>query len=276
MRLVFCVLLAVSVTSMHLRASQEGATTPSSIQYLVQLFGETLYTLTEGLESDLLQQLYPSNFHEIQLQLDLCESAFLNHTEDQLGLINEDVLSFKIACSDDDPAAPMMKLMQDTLQLMANIAVPCADLKVDLIGDIEKMIAGSVVSGLKFGEDWTGPLIQWNVAAVLPTITALEPYMEPLANVSLTLAAALGVSPSTLNTLENSMQREAKDWTSILTSLANGSLPTNTDLTNALNDVLLIDKDAYNELKEVLTRSIETFGEAATVICELMAALEQA
>lgn len=269
------VLLCVAGNCSLLRLNQQQISIVGTVQTLSRLFAQTFLRLTESLELEMLSQLYPNNTLEVQMQLDACESNIIDRTEDEFGILEQDIRSFRLACEDTDPSAPMMKLIQDCMQTMANIAAPCEGLSVDLVGDIEKWIENALVNGANFASEWTGPLIQWNSQAVSSAFASLEPYFGAVEDLGASMAVSMGLRNSSISQFRSDIRQETSDWADILQILSNGNLPTPADIQTALNDAIVLSNDVNAELKETVEMGMETYGQAANAICTFVTALMQ-
>jgi len=276
MKTLVLALLCVVGNCSLLRTSQQQISIVGTAQALTRLFAQTFLRLTESMEMEMLSQLYPNNTLAVQIQLDTCESNLIDQTEDAFGLFEEDIMSFRLACEDKDPTAPMMKLMQDSMQTLANTAAPCDNLSVDLVGDIEKWIENALVSGATFASEWTGPLIQWNSQAVYSAFSSMEPYFGAVEDLGASMAVSIGLRNSSISQLRSDITQESNDWAEIFQVLSSGNLPSPTDLQTALNDAILISNDINAELKKAVEMGVETYGQAASAVCTFVTALGQA
>lgn len=276
MRTLLLALLCVAAHSSLLRTNQQQISIVGTVQLLTRLFAQSFQGLTESLELELLSQLYPNNTLEVQVQLDACESSILDKTEDQLGALDQDIRAFRLACEDEDPSAPILKLMQDSMQGLANLAAPCDSLSVDIVGDIEKWIASGVVNGATFASEWTGPLMQWNAEAISSAFSSLNPYLQAVEDLEASVAVSMGLNNASVALLRSDISQEVNDWSNLLSVLSSGSLPTQANLLSTLNDAQVISKDLKAELEETMQRGMRTYGDAANAMCTFVTALLQA
>ena len=263
-------LLALSVMGANLRqAPQVDLLQP--VELLSQLFGQAFTTTTQSLELQLLTMLYPDTATDVQAQLDTCEDKFLAGNTQALQTLNGDILGLGLACASEDPTAPVTKLVQDTLQIMASIAAPCDDLKVDLVGDIENLIAASIVQGVQFSGQWFGPLAQWTAASLTPLEGGVQ-YLQPVVQGVGSVAGAVGVSDETLGKANTDATASVGAWTTVLNDIAAGTL-TQDDVRAALDSVLPLTNDFGAVYGDVANGAAAYANQGVTAICAFVAPL---
>ena len=263
--------ISLSALSVNLRASQS---LPSidlfqPIELTLQLFGQAYDSTTQGLELQLLQMLYPDTATDVQAQLDQCEEDFWNSQVTGLQTINTDMWNLAGACAAEDPSTLVNQLVQDSLTLMATVTAQCDGLSVDLMGSINTLIATSIVQGYQFVTPWTGPLAQWTAASVAP-LEVTPDYLQPVTQVTDSLAATAGVAPDTITQTDTDLSAIVTAWNTVLNNIAaTGSLSAD-DISAALTAQLALLNDEGTQYGDVMQATAGYIGQAVQGLCSFV------
>ena len=269
MKVLLLSALCFTAFSANLRSAQSSMMSVDLLQpveLFIQLFGQTFDTTTQALETQFLTMLYPDTFTDVQGQLDTCEANFWASQVTDLQAINADMWGLVTACTAEDPAAPINQLIQDTLTLMATFSANCEGLSVDLPGDINNLVAASIVQGFQYVQPWTGPLAQWSAAAVAP----LEPsasYVQPVTQLTDSVALMAGVTADTVTQTDTDVTASINSWNQVLNNLAaNGSLSQD-DIVAALGSELALLNDGGASFGQVIQSSAQYLVQAVQATC---------
>ena len=270
MHAVVLSLLCLSVMGANLRQAAP-VDLMQPLELLSQLFGQAFTTTTQSLELQFLTLLYPDNAQDVQAQLDTCEDKALAGNTQALQTLNGYILGLGQACASEDPTAPVNKLIQDTLQILASIAAPCDDLQVDLVGDIENLIAASIIQGAQYTGPWFGPLTQWTAASLTPLESGVQ-YLQPVVQAAGSVAGAAGVTDDTLGKANTDVNASVGAWTAILDNIAAGAL-TQDDIKAALDSELPIVNDFGAVYGDVAKNGAQYANQAVAAVCSFVGPL---
>ena len=261
MRVIVSALLLCSVLSASLRAQQDPA------QTMLDLFFKG-YQSTIGLfEGFILSQVYGDQAKDIQAQLDQCT---VNRVMADEQTIKADLMGLLGACSQSDPLAPAAKIMQDAFQSIAVWATPCPGMSVNVLGDLQTMVANAFVQGNSFVAPFVGPVLQLSA----PLLQQGPQYLQPILELAVSAAQAAGVSDQTLGTLQGDAQAiQAAVAKAIQDEMGEALTPE--DITAISNLAMKMAMDDAQAGQEVLM-GLAQFAEApAQAVCAVMGPLMQ-
>ena len=266
-------LLALSVTGASLRQAAP-TTLVQPLELFNQLFVQAFDTTTQSLELRVLTMLYPDNAADIQAVLDQCEADAITTNNEALEKVSADVIGLGQACASEDPTAPVNTLIQDTLQMMANVAAPCDGLPVDLVADVENLIATALVQGFEFSGLWVGPLNQWAATSLQP-IEGVGQYLQPVSSAVGSVAGAVGVTDETLAKVNTDVTASVGAWSAVLDSIAAGTLSPD-DVVAALDTELLLLNDGGAVYGDVVNSAAKYANQAVGAVCSFVGPLFEA
>ena len=257
MQTIVTALLLCSAFSAQLRATQDDPSAAFLSMALKAYEGAT--GVFQGM---LLRQLYGDNAETILAQLNTCTENFVMGGAATLKADFEGLLT---ACNQPDPLAPASKLVQDAFQSLAALAQPCPNLSVNLVGDLQTLVASTLVQGNSLLAPLQGPILQLSA----PLLQQGPQFIQPLLQVAFSAAQSVGVSQGTLATIQGDDQAILEAVTKALTDAAGGALAPE-DLTNLVNLGIKMALDDGQAAMEVMA-GLMMYAEApAQAVCSVM------
>ena len=258
MRTIVTALLICSALSAQLRASQSSDPTAAFLSMALKAY-EGATGLFQGM---LLRQLYGDNAETVQAELNTCTENFVMTGAATFKADFEGLLT---ACNQPDPLAPAGKLMQDAFQSLAALAQPCPNLSVNLLGDLQNVIASTIVQGNSLFAPIQGPILQLSA----PLLQQGPQFLQPLLQVAVSAAQSAGISQATLGTLQGDSNAIQAAVAQALTNAA-GSALTPEDLTTIANLGMKLAMDEGMAVQEVLGGLMQYAEAPAQAICSVM------
>lgn len=257
MQTIVTALLLCSAFSAQLRATQDDPSAAFLSMALKAYEGAT--GIFQGM---LLRQLYGDNAETIQAELNTCTENFVMGGAATFKADFEGLLT---ACNQPDPLAPVGKLMQDAFQSLAALAQPCPNLSVNLIGDLQTLIASTIVQGNSLLAPIEGPILQLSA----PLLQQGPQFIQPLVQVAFSAAQSAGISEGTLGTLQGDMGAIQGAVAQAITNAAGGALAPE-DITNLANLGIKLALDGGQAAQEVMA-GLMMYAEApAQAVCSVM------
>lgn len=258
MRTIVTALLLCSALSAQLRASQGSDPSAAFLSMALKAY-EGATGIFQGL---LLRQLYGDNADTIQAQLNTCTE---NLVMSEAATFKADFEGLLTACNQPDPLAPAGKLMQDAFQSLGALAQPCPNLSVNLLGDLQTVIASAIVQGNSLVAPIQGPILQLSA----PLLQQGPQYLQPLLQIAASAAQAAGVSQGTLGTLQGDSNAIQAAVAKALTDAAGNALSPD-DLTAIANLGMKLAMDETMAAQEVLAGLMQFAETPAQAICSVM------
>lgn len=255
MRAIICAVLLCSALGLNLRETQ-------NTEALLGMALKAYEGATGFFQTFLLRQLYGDNAETIQAQLNTCTENFVMS---QAATFKADFEGLLTACSQSDPLAPAGKLMQDVFQSIAIIAQPCPDLSVNIMGDLQNLVASAIVQGNSLIAPVQSTVLQF----ASPLLQQGPQLLMPLLQLAASAAQAAGVSESTLGTLQGDADAIQAAVVKALTDAAGDAL-TPEDITTIANLGMKFAMDQGQAAQEVLAGLMQYAETPAQAICSVM------
>jgi hypothetical protein len=210
----------------------------------------------------LLRQLYGDNADTIQAQLNTCTENFVMGGA---AMVKADFEGLLTACNQPDPLAPAGKLMQDAFQSLAALAQPCPNLSVNIVGDLQTLVASAIVQGNSLIAPIEGPILQLSA----PLLQQGPQYLQPLLQVAVSAAQSVGISQASLGTLQGDSDAiQAAVGKALMDAAGNALSPE--DLTAIANLGMKLALDEGQAAQEVLAGLMQYAETPAQAICSVM------
>ena len=263
MRSFVTALLLCSALSAQLRVSQDSDPSTAVLGLALKAYEGALSPFV-GM---LLRQLYGDNADSILAQLNTCTE---NLVLGEAATFKADFEGLLTACNQPDPLAPAAKLLQDAFQALAGLAQPCPDLSVNLMGDLQTVVASAIVKGNSFVAPIEGPILQLSA----PLLQQGPQFIQPLLQVAVSAAQSAGISQATLGTLQGDSDAIQAAVGKALTDAAGNALAPE-DLTAITNLAMKLAMDGGAAAQEVLGGLMQLAETPAQAICSVMGPLLQ-
>lgn len=260
MRTIITALLLCSAFSLNLREAQ-------SPEAILSMALDAYEGATSFFQVFLLRQLYGDNAEAIQAQLSTCTE---NLVLSQASTFTADFEGLLTACNQPDPLAPAGKLLQDVFQGIAAVATPCPDLSVNIIGDLQTLIATAIVQGNSLIAPVEGAIMQFSA----PLLQQGPQYIQPLLQLAASAAQSAGVSQSTLGTLQGDTDAIQAAVMKALTDAAGNTLSPE-DITAIANLGMKLSMDGEQAALESLAGLMQYAEAPAQAICSVMGPMIQ-
>lgn len=252
------------VFSLSLRASQPPLFDPAlSLNFTTQLVQQSLSSVTDTIESFFLSQLYPSNYQEVVRELDACQATYWSQVDGDVIAVWRDWSNFVRACMSGDPSAAVSQLLQDAFNSMS---FPQCNFSVDLVGDIENLIAASIVQGYSYVGPWSQQLSQWALA-LAGGVSSEVLYSAPLGQVSNALSDQLGISTQAINQFSSDNTDLLVSWASLLIDLSSSNQLSQQDVVNVLDAKLTVLGDTGRMAREIVRGGSTLLSQVEPFLC---------
>jgi len=255
MRAILCAVLLCSALGLNLRETQNS-------EAILGMALKAYEGATGFFQTFLLRQLYGDNAEAIQAQLNTCTENFVMG---QAATFKADFEGLLTACNQADPLAPAAKIMQDVFQSIAIVAQPCPDLSVNIVGDLQNLVASAIVQGNSFVAPVVGTVLQFSA----PLLQQGPQFIQPLIQVAASAAQAAGISQSSLGTLQGDTNAIQAAVVKALTDAAGDSL-TPEDITTIANLGMKFALDGGMAAQEVMAGLMQYAETPAQAICSVM------
>jgi len=264
LRLLILTYQSILVLSLSLRASQPPLFDPSlGLNFTTQLVQQSLSSVTDTIEAFFLRQLYPSNYQEVVRELDACQATYWTQVEGDVNAVCRDWGNFVFACMSGDPDAAVSQLLQDAFNSMS---FPQCDFSVDLVGDMENLIAASMVQGYSYVGPWSQQLSQWALALAGGVSSAVL-YTAPLGQVSNVLSDQLGISTQAINQFSADNTDLLVSWASLLIDLSSSNQLSQEDVVSVLDAKLTMMGDAGRIAREIVQGGSTLLSQVEPFLC---------
>ena len=262
MRAVATSLLLYTVCSTHLRSTSNDIS-----DTLLDVFLQGYEGVAGVFQGFVLRQMYGAQADEIREELNTCVEDNVKTTKN---VIQMDINGLLTACSQEDPLVPAVKLMSDAFQSLETMAQLCPDMSVNVLGDLQTMVASAIVQGNSFVAPFVGPVLQLSA----PLLQQGPQYLQPILELAVSAAQAAGVSDQTLGTLQGDAQAIQGAVAKAIQDEMGEAL-TAEDITAISNLAVKMAMDDAQAGQEVLM-GLAQFAEApAQAVCAVMGPLMQ-
>ncbi len=264
LRLLILTAQCIITLSLSLRSSQIPQFDPSlSLNFTTQLIQQSLSSVTDTIEAYFLRQLYPSNYQQIVRELDACQAQYWAQVEGNANAMCWDWTNFLFSCATGNPADAVSQLLQDSFNFMS---FPQCSFSVDLTGDIENLIAASIVQGYRFVGPWSQQLSQW--ALVLAGgVSSSVLYTSSLGQISNALSEQLGISTEDIEQFSTDNTDLLVSWANLLIDLSSSNQLSQEDVVNVLDAKLTLMGDAGRIAREIVQGGSSLLSQVEPYLC---------
>jgi hypothetical protein len=149
-------LLSVAAFAANLR---QGFLGPQEL--VSQVFNEAHSRIVKPLELRILSTLYPDKAEQVLGELEACAKDAVEEVKEDYATVYADLKAFAAGCAAGSTDDAVDALVGDTLQSMASVAAGCEGMSVDIVGDIEQVIAAMIVKQYQNSLLLTGKFDDW-------------------------------------------------------------------------------------------------------------------
>jgi hypothetical protein len=152
-------LLSVAAFAANLR---QGFLGPQEL--VSQVFKEAHTKIVKPLELRILSKLYPDKAEQVLNELEACARDAAGEIKEDYATVYADLKAFAAGCAAGSTDDAVDALIRDTLQSMASVAEGCEGMSVDIVGDIEQVIAAMIVKNYQDSLLLAGRVDEWGAS----------------------------------------------------------------------------------------------------------------
>ena len=252
------------IHGLDLRSSQMPFFMPApGINLTMQLLQQSLRSMTDTVAAYFLQQLYPSNYQQVLAEINTCEAQYFQQHANDMWTITVDWQRYFTSCFTGDAPAAVSQLLQDTFNTMT---FPDCEYSVNLVGDIENLIAASIVQGFQYTGQWTQPLSQWSLLLSEGVSTAAL-LGSPLNQLVDSLAQQNDIPTEAIDQFAMDGSSNLISWGTLLVDLSTSGQLSQADVADVINTELTVLGDVGRAAGEIVQAGTDLLNQLEPLLC---------